>query len=119
MKLDRTSEEIISFLRTQDMYAYDYSTEYPRYFIDRGIGEDEFMACCRALKRKGACEDALDRPGGKVCGICLTHEMIHREEFRFINFKDFMFHSVLVPVAVSVLTSGAIAACAICWALLT
>lgn len=118
IKYDKVTEAVISFLLEQDEYSYDYSLGLPRKMIDLGISEEHFYSACRFLKSSGLCDDALDQHGN-VCGISLGHKLLHRQEFFWIDFRTFMFHSILVPIAVSVLTSGAIALCAICWKLFT
>ena len=118
MKLDTTSEAVIHFLMKEEMYAYDYINGLPEELALQGITEDQFLASCRYLKRKGYCEDAFDQRNN-VCGIALTHEMIHRKEFRWINVREFLFHSVAVPIVVSAVTSAVIGFGGLCWAHLT
>ena len=118
VKYDRVVEAVISFLWKQDEYSYDYTLGLPREMVDQGISEEYFYAACRFLKQKGLCDDAFDQKGN-VCGISLGHRLLHRDEFFWLDARAFLFHSVLVPVAVSVLTSGAIALCVICWKLIT
>lgn len=113
-KFDKTTEAIISFLEKQDECSYDFTLGFPREMVDLGINEEKFYASCRYLKRKELCDDAFDQKG-RVCGIALGHRLMHREEFFWIDLKEFLFHSVAVPIVVSALTSSIIGIGALAW----
>lgn len=114
-KFDKTTEAVISFLEKQDECSYDFTLGFPREMVDLGISEEKFYSSCRYLKRKELCDDAFDQ-NGRVCGIALGHRLMHREEFFWIDLKEFLFHSVAIPIIVSALTSAVIGIGALAWA---
>lgn len=114
-KYDKTTEAVISFLMKQVDLAYDYTEGFPPEMQQLGISEEAFYRSCRYLKVMGLCDDAYDQ-NGKVCGISIGHKLLHREEFFWIDVREFLFQSIAVPIVVSLLTTAVIGIGALCWA---
>ena len=112
LRFDKVSERVISFLMDQDRHAYDLTLGLPPELSD--LDKDDFFESCRYLIAKKYCENSYNQKG-EPCGIVLTHQLVHRKEFFWIDVREFLFSSVLIPVLVSVLTSGLVYFCAFCW----
>lgn len=66
--------------------------------------KNEFSQVCDSLSSKGYIKIASKDMAGGV-QFFLTYDGIHYKEIKWINIKSFLIESVIIPIAVSVITS--------------
>lgn len=105
MNLNRSSKRVLKGIihskPTLQGIGYDlYKLEKPNKMDD-----NEFIENIRYLERVGAIQ--FSKPGNPGAFL-LTTEGKHYFEFKWIEFRQFLVKSILVPIFVSLLTTGAL-----------
>lgn len=101
MKLDKNSRKLLNMIikskpTIQDK-AYDIYVIAPQ--ID--VNEQQFWEILRHLEKEGAIE--LDSRSGNI--LFLTERGRYYQQFQWQDIRDFLFKSVVVPIAVSFITT--------------
>ena len=105
--MDRKSREMLDFMRDEQcvpggrMHFGPFLASYCEY-SKQSVAE--IQACMRYLETSGYIKWTRNQTG-ILLGFCLEHRGRSYEAFAWEDFKAFLFKSILVPIAVSVLTT--------------
>lgn len=126
--MDKLSERIMKFMRkNEESTAYSCSicddwSEYadtPFYELVDFVREnpDNVSSALSNLVRQGWLEyKSLHSSTGDIhIAVCMTHKGLHQKEYEWMERKDFILKSLLVPVLVSVLTAALVSGIGYLW----
>lgn len=104
--MEKDAKAMLEYLTDQNrnphgyMMFVDFYDDYEEY---SGLPEQTIMACMRYLEEKGYIKYAQDQHG-KTVGFELEYKAHRKGFFRREEIKDFVLKSVIVPIAVTLLT---------------
>lgn len=116
--MDRLSKKILSVMHKTDDSAgflfsvnsnWDSSCDAPFELLTTALKKPavNVLFAIKSLAKEGWLEykTLSSREGIVQIGVYMTHKGLHRKEFAWLEFMNFMTRSILVPIAVSVITS--------------
>ena len=109
--MDKNSKQMLKYLTDKKCNPDGYmlfDDFYENYEEFSGLEEHETMACMRYLVDNGYISYCQNQDESNV-GFELEHKAYHKKYFQWVSVKRFLIKSVLIPIAVSILTTLVIA----------